>query len=46
MEKIEQCPQKTVPIIYYRKSEIPLKELYDNLYKGLVDENILENNLV
>ena len=27
-------------------SDVPLKELYDTLYKGLVDENILENNLV
>lgn len=27
-------------------SDVPLEELYDNLYKSLVDENILENNLV
>lgn len=27
-------------------SDVPLEELYNNLYKGLVDENILENNLV
>lgn len=27
-------------------SDVPLTELYDNLYKGLVDENILENILV
>jgi hypothetical protein len=27
-------------------SDVPLEELYDNLYKSLVDENVLENILV